>query len=33
LQGKGLIKVNRAGSIRITTNGKNTADKGSYRIY
>ena len=33
LQGKGLIKVNKAGSVRITTDGKNAADKGSYRIY
>ena len=33
LQSKGLVKVNKVGSIRITTEGKNAANKGSYRIY
>lgn len=33
LQSKGLIKVNKAGSIRITTDGKNTADKCGRSIY
>jgi hypothetical protein len=33
LQSKGLIKVNKVGSIRITTDGKNAANKGPFRIY
>jgi hypothetical protein len=33
LQSKGLVKVNKAGSIRITTDGKNAADKCGRSIY
>jgi hypothetical protein len=33
LASKGLIKVNKAGSVRLTTEGKNAANKGPFRIY
>ena len=33
LKGKGLIKINKAGSIQLTTDGKNAADKSGYSIY
>jgi len=33
LQSKGLVKVNKAGSIRITTDGKNAADRCGKSIY
>ena len=33
LKGKGLIKINKAGSIQLTTDGKNAAKKSGYSIY